>query len=145
MFRIRLIAPSFQMIREVCLHLLCCWVITCLNFPFHIPIWVGSPATRVFSLLFRVFSLQPSSSMRPDGAPQSPALTPLSLAHMCAKYLQMQFRFKLNARSSLSSSGPSISASTQPPAPPLLLPVALVSELDHIVLTLVSAFLNPSK
>jgi hypothetical protein len=64
------------------------------------------------------------------------SLTPLSLSHLCAKYLRAQFQNKLNARSSI--------ASAMPLAQPLMLPVALASELDIIAATLVAAFINRS-
>lgn len=67
---------------------------------------------------------------------QTLALTPLSLSRLCAKYLQVQFRNKLNARSSV--------ASVVLSAQPLMLSVALASELDIIAATLVDAFLNRS-
>ncbi|KAN0103717.1 hypothetical protein V8E52_011699 [Russula decolorans] len=65
---------------------------------------------------------------------QVPALTPLSLSHLCAKYLRAQFQNKLNSRSS--------GTSATPLAQPLLLPVALASELDIIAATLANAFSN---
>jgi len=68
--------------------------------------------------------------------PQTRTLTPLSLSRHCAKYLQTQFRFKLNQRSSQP-----ISVAKAPKAP-LMLPVPLTSELDRIALTLVDAFTN---
>jgi hypothetical protein len=67
---------------------------------------------------------------------QTPALTPLSLSHLCAKYLRIQFQNKLNARS---NGGPGT-----PLVQPLMLPVALASELDIIADTLVNAFFNRS-
>jgi hypothetical protein len=67
---------------------------------------------------------------------QPPALTPLSLSRLCAKYLRRQFQNKLNARSS--------GASKTPPAQPMMLPVALASELEIIASTLVDAFFNRS-
>jgi hypothetical protein len=72
--------------------------------------------------------------------PQTPMLTALSLSDLCAGYLQMRFRFKLNARSSQS-----IGASAAAPMPPVLVPVRLVKELDRMALTLVDAFLNPGE
>jgi hypothetical protein len=75
--------------------------------------------------------------MQASQAPQVPTLTPLSLAHLCAKYLQIKFRFELNARPSQSS--------TAPPARPVLLPIRLALELDTMVVTLVGAFLNPGE
>jgi len=74
--------------------------------------------------------------MQTDGILKAPALTPSSLSHLCAKYLKTQFQNKLNARSA--------SASATPPAQPLMLPVALASELDRIATTLVDAFTNRS-
>jgi len=67
---------------------------------------------------------------------QPPALTPLSLSHLCARYLRLQFENKLNA----SSPG----AGVTPIGLPLMLPIALASELDLISSTLVDAFRNPS-
>ena len=72
--------------------------------------------------------------------PQTRALAPASLSHLCARYLQSRFRIELDARRT-----PAIAASMAPPAQPLLLPVSLGSELDRIALTLVDAFLNPGK
>ena len=67
---------------------------------------------------------------------RTPELTPLSLSHLCAIYLQAQFQFKLNAR---------LSTSATPPDQPLMLPVPLASELDTIAATLVDAFFNRSQ
>lgn len=75
--------------------------------------------------------------MQTSPAPRTPTLTPLSLSHVCARYLQGRFRVKLNERSN-----ESIGVSTEPPAPLLLLPVQLASELDLITLNLVNAFTN---
>jgi hypothetical protein len=77
--------------------------------------------------------------MQTSGISQTTALTPLSLSHLCAKYLRAQFRNKLNARLS--------GASTTPLAHchPLMLPVALASELDIIAATLLNAFFNRSQ
>ena len=74
--------------------------------------------------------------MQPSDNFQTPKLTPLSLSHLCAKYLRSRFRNKLSERSS--------GASAMPLAQPLMLPVALASELDMIAATLVDAFLNRS-
>jgi hypothetical protein len=74
--------------------------------------------------------------MKSSYTSQTLALTPLSLSRLCSKYLQAQFRNKLNARSSV--------ASVVPPAQPLMLSVALASELDIIAAALVDAFLNRS-
>ena len=71
---------------------------------------------------------------------QARSLTPLSLSHLCSRYLQMRFQIELNARST-----PQIGASMVPSALPLLLPVALASELDRVALILADAFLNPGK
>lgn len=68
---------------------------------------------------------------------QTPALTPFSLSHLCAKYLRAQFQNRLNARSS--------GASATPLAQPLMLPVALASELDMIAALLLEAFFNRSQ
>ena len=72
--------------------------------------------------------------METSSISQAPVLAPLSLLHLCAKYLKIQFQSKLNAHLS--------SAATTPLAQPLMLPVALASELDIIAATLVDAFLN---
>jgi hypothetical protein len=77
--------------------------------------------------------------MQASQVPQTPMITALGVSYLCAGHLQMQFRFKLNARS------PSIGASAAAPAPPLLIPVRLVKELDRMALTLVEAFLNPGE
>jgi hypothetical protein len=71
---------------------------------------------------------------------QTPALTPLSLSHLCAKYLRSQFQDQLNSRLSSYNSGSSVT----PLAQPMMLPVALASELDIIAATLVDAFFNRS-
>ena len=68
---------------------------------------------------------------------QIPALTPLSLSDLYAKYLRFQFQNKLNARST--------GASVTPLAQPLMLLVALASELDMIAATLIDAFFNRSE
>ena len=68
---------------------------------------------------------------------QPPALTPLSFSNVCAAYLKAQFKYRLNERSS--------GTSTKQPEYPLALPVAVVSELDIIADTLVDAFLNRSQ
>ena len=81
-----------------------------------------------------------SQGVDTNQVPQTPRLTPLSLSDLCAEYLGCQFRSKLNARSSQSTS---IAMALH--APPLMLPVPLTSELDHIALTLVEAFLNHGK
>ncbi|KAI9430701.1 hypothetical protein H4582DRAFT_2063488 [Lactarius indigo] len=62
--------------------------------------------------------------------PQACTLSPLSLSHLCAKYLCAQFQYKLNQRSSQP-----ISVAKAPQAPLMLL-VPLISELDQIALTL---------
>ena len=64
----------------------------------------------------------------------TPALAPLSLSHLCAVYLRVQFQHKLNMRLSGSSSAA--------PLPPLLLPVHLAVELGKISSKLVDAFVN---
>jgi hypothetical protein len=64
----------------------------------------------------------------------TPALAPLSLSHLCAIYLRVQFRHKLNVRL---SGGSAIA-----PLPPLLLPVHLAVELGKISSKLVDAFVN---
>src|SRR5258708_4869206 len=68
---------------------------------------------------------------------QTPVLTPLSLSHLCTKYLRAQFQNRLNVCSS--------SASAMPLAQPLMLPVALASELDIIAALLVQAFFDHSQ
>ena len=75
--------------------------------------------------------------MQSSGISETPALTPLSLSHLCTKYLRAQFQNKLNFRLSRTS--------TTPLAQPLLLPVALASELDLIATTLVDSFFNRSQ
>lgn len=75
--------------------------------------------------------------MQTNRISQTPALTPLSLSHLCAKYLRAQFQSRRNARS---SGDPAV----QLPQP-LMLPVALASELDIIADILVDAFLNRSQ
>ena len=65
----------------------------------------------------------------------APTLTCLDLSHLCAIYLRAQFKFKLNA---------CLSASAMLPDQPLMLSVALASELDIIAAALVDAFLNHS-
>ena len=67
---------------------------------------------------------------------QPPALTPLSLSHLCARYLRVQFENKLNAHSP--------NAGVKPVDQPWMLLVALASELDLISATLVDAFRNSS-
>jgi hypothetical protein len=67
---------------------------------------------------------------------QTLKLTPLSLLHLCAKYLRSRFQNQLSARL------PGTSA--MPLAQPLMLLVALASELDMIAATLVDAFFNHS-
>jgi hypothetical protein len=74
--------------------------------------------------------------MQTNHIPQAPALTPLSLSHLCAKYLRLQFKNELNAHS--------FGASATTPAQLLMLPIALASELDIIAATLAEAFLNRS-
>ena len=68
---------------------------------------------------------------------QFPPLTPLSFSNVCAAYLRAQFKYRLNERKP--------GASTTQPEYPLVLPVAVVSELDIIADTLVDAFLNRSQ
>jgi hypothetical protein len=68
---------------------------------------------------------------------QTTEITALSLSHLCANYLKVLFQSKLNARTSQP-----IGASTAPPTPPLLLPLALALELDRIAVSLVDAFQN---
>lgn len=75
---------------------------------------------------------------------QTPSLTPLSLSQLCAQYLKIQFRNKLNARSPCGSEMPGGGQGTLP-AQPLMLPVALASELDIIADTLEIAFFNRSQ
>ena len=91
-----------------------------------------------FVAFFRFVStdLLDAQRMQTSHTSQTPSLTPLSLSHLCAKYLRSRFRYNLNARSS--------GASAMPPAQPLMLPVGLASELDMISATLVDAFSNRS-
>jgi len=89
-------------------------------------------------LFFFVFTCPlDTQRMQTSHISQIPALTPLSLSHLCAKYLRAQFQNKLNARSS--------GASATPAPQPLMLPVALALELDMISATLIDAFLNRSE
>jgi hypothetical protein len=74
--------------------------------------------------------------MQASDMSQPPALTPLSLSHLCARYLRVQFENKLHAR----SSDPGVA----PLGQPWMLPVALASELDLISATLVDAFRSSS-
>jgi len=67
---------------------------------------------------------------------QFPTLTPLSFSNVCGAYLRAQFKYRLNERLS--------SASTTQPEYPLILLVAVVSELDTMADTLVDAFFNHS-
>ena len=82
-------------------------------------------------------SLFDAQRMQTSLIPQTPALVPLSLLHLCAKYLRAQFQNKLNARSS--------GASAALPPQPLMLLVALASELDIIAALLVQAFFDHSQ
>jgi hypothetical protein len=81
-----------------------------------------------------------SQEMNSSQAPQMGMLTPLSLSKLYTEYLRNQFQFKLNAHLSQL-----ISIAMMPHVPPLMLPVPLTSELDHIALILVDAFLNCGK
>jgi len=74
--------------------------------------------------------------MQTSDISETPVLTHLSLSHLCAKYLQTQFQNKLNERS--------FGTPAAPLAKPIMLPVALASELDIIAATLVDAFFNRS-
>lgn len=74
--------------------------------------------------------------MQDSHVTETPTLTPLSLSHICARYLQTRFRIELNARLPQP-----IGASTTP-AQPQMLPVHLALELDLIAVTLADAFLN---
>jgi hypothetical protein len=74
--------------------------------------------------------------MQTSHTSQTLSLTPLSLSHLCAKYLRSQFQYNLNVCSS--------GASAMPLAQPLMLLVGLASELDMISATLVDAFSNCS-
>ena len=71
---------------------------------------------------------------------QITTLTPLGLSDPSARYLQTRFQIKLDEHLS-----PQIGASRFWPDYPLMLPVALASELDQIAFTLANAFLNRSK
>ena len=66
-----------------------------------------------------------------------PELIQSDLSHLCAKYLRAQFKYRLDVRSS--------GASAMLPDQPLILPVALASELDIIAAALVVAFFNRSQ
>ena len=63
-------------------------------------------------------------------------LTPLSFSNVCAAYLRAQFKYQLNEHSP--------STSVMLPEYPLLLLVAVVSELDIIADTLGDALFNRS-
>ncbi|KAH9983365.1 hypothetical protein BJV77DRAFT_966873 [Russula vinacea] len=78
--------------------------------------------------------------MQAKQALQIPVETPLDFAHTCATYLRFEFQFKLNSFNLWLIGGVSTA-----PTPPLLLPVALVLELDRIALTLMNAFHNRVK
>lgn len=68
------------------------------------------------------------------------ALSPLDITHLCSQYLQAQFRSELLKRCFSSQLG-SIAMAPNP-APPLLLTVPLIMELDGISTMLADAFLN---
>jgi hypothetical protein len=70
----------------------------------------------------------------------TPALDPLDLTHLCAKFLQDLFRSELGRRSSESESIGV--AMAPPPVPPIMLPVPLTVELNCIAKILADAFLN---
>ncbi len=74
--------------------------------------------------------------MQTSHVSQTLALTPLSLLHLYAKYLRAQFQDKLNSHL--------FSSSVTLLAQPLMLLVALASELNIIAATLVNAFFNHS-
>ena len=102
----------------------------------------GSRATGAlahFGAFFLFTNPLDAQRMQTSRISQIPALTPLSLSHLCAKYLRDQFQTKLNARSTVASATP-----VTPPAQPLMLPVTLASELDMIAATLVDAFSHRS-
>jgi hypothetical protein len=74
--------------------------------------------------------------MQTSHASQTPALTPLSLSHLCAKYLRAQFQNGINAR---------LSGASATPAPqPMMFTVDLALELDAIATILFDAFFNRS-
>ena len=81
-----------------------------------------------------------SQEMDMSQVPQTHQLTPLSLSDLCAKYLGYQFQSKLNA-----CSCQSIGIAIALHALLLMLLVPLTSELDHVALVLVKAFLNHGK
>lgn len=100
----------------------------------------GSQAAGARLLTFSGFhSTLDTQRMQTSQIPisQAPALTPLSLSHLCAKYLRVQFQNKLNAQL------PGASAAALPQ--PIMLPVALASELDMIATVLFKAFINRSQ
>ena len=100
-------------------------------------LFVGRAVVRAlvyFSAFFRFTN--PFCALRMQTS-KTPTLAPLSLSHLCATYLRVQFQNKLNARSS--------GAPATPLAEPLMLPVALASELDIIAATLANAFFNRSR
>ena len=109
------------------LHLLIC----------SVDLSTSSLAARVlenFSTFFQLRHPADTYRMQTSHISQMSLLTPSSLLYSCAMYLKAQFRNELNTHLS--------SASAIPLARPLLLPVALVSELDIIAATLADAFLN---
>jgi hypothetical protein len=73
--------------------------------------------------------------------PQTHVLTPLSLSDLCAQYLRDRFQSELCACSPQSSQSTTVAA--VPELPPLMLLMHLASELDHIAMSLVDAYLNP--
>ena len=89
-----------------------------------------------FADLFRFHLPLVSQGMQTSHMSRTLTLTPFNLLHLCARYLRAQFKYKLNARSS--------SAPGAPPTLPLMLPVALASELDIISATLVEVFSDRS-
>jgi hypothetical protein len=75
--------------------------------------------------------------MQTSDISQIPALAPFSISCLCTIYLQLQFEYQLNACAP--------GAMVAQLGLPLLLLIALVSELDLIMAKLVDAFYNCSQ
>ena len=75
--------------------------------------------------------------MQTSDTSQISVLAPFGVSRLCAIYLRLQFEYQLNVRAP--------GAMAAQPSLPLLLPIALVSELDLIVAKLVDAFYNRSQ
>ena len=83
------------------------------------------------------FDNQTSQRMQTSDTSQIPALAPFGVSRLCAIYLRLRFEYQLNARAPC--------ATVVQPGLPLLLPIALVSELDLIAAKLIDAFHNRSQ